>query len=259
MVGDKRMDDIFSDIGRAAEDATDFLERAERADRTRRCEWDGQSADGRKRREDLGREAFPWEGASDVRARLVDEICNEQVALMLQAFMRARVQVAATEYTDTAWAGKVTTILKHVVWTKMRGQVRRELALAAQWRQSFGCAVTAVMWDQELRRMEQEVTVEGLGALLARSRPARLAQPSSAKRQNRQPKPQQPIQPIANDDQALLFSSGTGAPFRGEAAGPIWPLGGATRPPLSLVFDRRRAPIFPAPRANPLWVTLPRR
>jgi hypothetical protein len=158
--------DIFDEIGQALSDASEFLERLESADRARRCIWDGQSADGRKHRSQLGYDAFPWEGASDVRTRLVDEIVNEQVALMMQSFLRARVQAAAMETNDTAWANKVTTLLKYVVWNRMKDQVRREMTLAAQWRQAFGCSVTSVMWDQQLRLMEQEVTIEGLAMLL---------------------------------------------------------------------------------------------
>jgi hypothetical protein len=48
----------------------------------------------------------------------------------------------------------------------MQDQVSREVRLAANWRQWYGASVTAVMWGQELRRMEQEVTTEGLAAVL---------------------------------------------------------------------------------------------
>jgi hypothetical protein len=158
--------EIFDEITQAVTDAGDFYSRMENAAAIRKAEWDGQSSDGRKHREALGREAFPWEGASDTRVRTVDEIVNEQAMLMLQAFTRARIQAAGMETSDAGWGMRMTTLLKYVLWTRMRGQMRRELALAAQWRQWFGASMTAVMWDQQLRRMEQEVTVEGLAVLL---------------------------------------------------------------------------------------------
>jgi hypothetical protein len=157
---------IFAELSQAARDAGRWFDRIERATQTRKCEWDGQSEDGRKHREDLGREPFPWDGASDARVRTVDEVVNEQSMLMLQAFTRSRIQATGTESNDMAWGQKVTTLLKYVLWTKMKSQLRRELSLAAQWRQWFGSSVTAIMWDQQLRKMEQTVTVEGLAMVL---------------------------------------------------------------------------------------------
>ena len=75
---------------------------------------------------------------------------------------------------------------------------------------------------------------------LARSRPARLAQPSSAKRQNRQPKPQQPIQPIANDDQALLYLLRNRRAFSGGSARADLALGGDSAPLALFSIDAAR-------------------
>ena len=160
------MSGFLEDLRQAATDAGDWFDRMERATHVRQCIWDGQSDDGRKHRDDIGREAFPWEGAADTRVRTVDEIVNEQAMLMLQSFVRSRIQAMGTESDDLSWGQKVTSVLKYVVWTKMKGQIRRELTLAAQWRQWFGSSVTCVMWDQQLRKMEQEITVEGLAAVL---------------------------------------------------------------------------------------------
>lgn len=159
-------DSILADVTQAATDAGDWYDRLETQFRTRRCEWDGQSPDGRKRREHIGREAFPWEGAADNRTRTVDEVVNEQVALMFSAFVRARITATGTESSDISWGQKVTTLLRYVVWTRMKGQLSLEIRLAANWRQWFGASVTAVMWDQQLRLMEQTLTVEGLATVL---------------------------------------------------------------------------------------------
>ncbi|MEI6035702.1 MAG: hypothetical protein WCS65_15665 [Verrucomicrobiae bacterium] len=161
------MSGFLDDLRQAATDAGDWFDRMERATDDRKCVWAGQSSDGRKHKAALGgRDAFPWEGAADTRVRTVDEITNEQVMLMFQSFVRARVQATGTETSDSAWGQKVTTVLKYVLWTKMKSQLRRELTLAAQWRQWFGASVTAIMWDQQLRKMEQVVSVEGLAAVL---------------------------------------------------------------------------------------------
>ena len=160
------MSGFLSDLQQAATDAGNWYARMDSATNTRGCIWDGQSEDGRKHREALGREAFPWEGAADTRVRTVDEICNEQAMLMFQAFSRSRIQATGINSDDCSWGQKVTSVLKYVIWTKMKGQMRREMTLAAQWRQWFGASVMSIMWDQQLRKMEQVVTTEGLAAVL---------------------------------------------------------------------------------------------
>lgn len=161
---------VLSNIREAVRDSWWYYTRIERAYSNRMCVWDGQSADGRKHAEDLGHEPFPWEGASDIRPRVIDEIVNEQVMMMWQAFSRGRMQVTGIETSDLEWGEKVSALLRYLLFNKMRGDVRRELSLAAQWRQWYGSSVTAVMWEQELRRMQQPVTVEGLAVLMENER-----------------------------------------------------------------------------------------
>ena len=55
------------------------LDRLAALDDIRYCRWEGQSDDGKKHsdmRRD-GNPAMPWEGASDVRVRLVDRTIND--------------------------------------------------------------------------------------------------------------------------------------------------------------------------------------
>jgi hypothetical protein len=102
-----------------------------------------------------------------MRPRVIDAALNEQVMLMMQAFTRANPQAVAMDSGDLEYAEKVSTLLKYVLWNQMRPQIRRELQLAANWRQTYGSAVTAVMWDQQLRRTSQEITLDGLATMLA--------------------------------------------------------------------------------------------
>ena len=97
------MSGFLSDLQQAATDAGNWYARMDSATNTRGCIWDGQSEDGRKHREALGREAFPWEGAADTRVRTVDEICNEQAMLMFQAFSRSRIQATGINSDDCSW------------------------------------------------------------------------------------------------------------------------------------------------------------
>jgi hypothetical protein len=158
---------LSAELIQSTRDAFWYYTRSEHAYASRLNVWSGQSADGRKHGSDLNAQPFPWEGASDMRPRVIDAALNEQVMLMMQAFTRANPQAVAMDSGDIEYAEKVSTLLKYVLWNQMRPQIRRELQLAANWRQTYGSAVTAVMWDQQLRRTSQEITLDGLATMLA--------------------------------------------------------------------------------------------
>ena len=64
------------------------------------CRWAGQSDDGRKRRESLGREPKPFEGASDNRIRLADMLVKEHEMEAVAAASRAIPKFTAMESGD---------------------------------------------------------------------------------------------------------------------------------------------------------------
>ena len=160
---------LSAELIQSTRDAFWYYNRSEQAYNTRLNLWNGQSADGRKHGSDLNAQPFPWEGASDMRPRVIDSAINEQVMLMMSAFTRANTQAVAMDSDDMEYAEKVSTLLKYVIWNQMRPQIRRELQLAANWRQTYGASVTAVMWDQQLRRTLQEITLDGLATMHAAS------------------------------------------------------------------------------------------
>ena len=69
-------------------------------DDIRLARWEGQSDDGKKysRNQRDGEGAFPFEGASDVRVRLVDSIINDLVMLLLNSWQLARIRAHARRY-----------------------------------------------------------------------------------------------------------------------------------------------------------------
>ena len=161
------LDVLTGELIQSTRDAFWYYSRSESAYHSRMNFWNGQSADGRKHGEDLQAMPFPWEGASDMRPRSIDAAVNQQVALMMQSFTRANVQALAIDSDDFEYAQKVSTFLKYMVWNRMREQIRRELQLAANWRQTYGASIMSVMWDQQLRRTSQQVTIQGLATMLA--------------------------------------------------------------------------------------------
>ena len=54
----------------------------------RRNYWNGKSRDHRKH----GADAFPWEGASDMEAHVIDERINRLVSLIMSSMSRANVR-----------------------------------------------------------------------------------------------------------------------------------------------------------------------
>ena len=71
--------------------------RVQEADNTRFAFWNGQSSDGKKHAADIGQQPFPWEGASDTRIRLADEVCNFMVNLGTSAVSKAALNVDGVE------------------------------------------------------------------------------------------------------------------------------------------------------------------
>ena len=100
-----------SALQEAVNDAAAFIERCRDAYDTRNCLWDGQSDDARKHGDDIGEEPFPWEGASDVRIHMVDEVVNDNRRILQTSLMRSQVQTTPLESKDAPAAAAKTRCL----------------------------------------------------------------------------------------------------------------------------------------------------
>jgi len=136
-----------------------------RAENTRFCKWADQQENGRKPELVDNLPAKPWGGASDTRQRLADELVVADVRLLKKVSRSAKLTVRGTEGSDMAAAGKVQIYLDHLRNVRMRANVAAETELAAQWRQTYGIAATAVTWRQEWSRVYDTITLEQLAAL----------------------------------------------------------------------------------------------
>jgi len=123
---------------------------------TRQCIWPGQSVDGKKWKHLQGREVFPFDGCSDMKIRTVEEVISDEVKILKAAFWRSTLQCVGMESTDEAHAAKVTTLLRWMYYTKCLRNLTIQTERVAQWRQTFGIAVTGIDWDQRAR-VEYEV------------------------------------------------------------------------------------------------------
>ena len=133
-------------------------------DDIRLARWDGQSDDGKKYSRNLGEgeQAFPFEGASDVRCRLVDQTINELVVLLVSSWQLARLRVSGTEVGDASRATTIQTLADWVVNNKMRADLLTEAELLSQYTQQFGWSVAHIGWERRLGIRPVSITLAEL-------------------------------------------------------------------------------------------------
>jgi len=127
-------------------------------DDIRLTRWDGQTDDGKKYSNNEGVTAFPFEGASDVRCRLVDQTINELVVLMVSSWNLARLRVSGTEYNDAATAGSIQNLANWVINNRMKAELARENELWAQYTQQFGWSAVHIGWERKLGIRNSTIT-----------------------------------------------------------------------------------------------------
>ena len=107
---------------------------ATKFDNIRFCRWTGQTDDGKKwsKWREEGSPAWPFEGASDVRLRLVDSTCNELSALLVTAFERSDIRAMPTNLQNLQVSSAAADLMHWVRDNKMANELRKEAELGAQ-------------------------------------------------------------------------------------------------------------------------------
>jgi hypothetical protein len=133
-------------------------------DNIRFCRWAGQTDDGKKHSENRseGDPAWPFEGASDVRTRLIDATCNEQTALLVAAFQKAEIRADGVNMTHVEQSQVATTLLRWIRDCKMPQQLYKEATLAAQYALQYGWSAFFVGWQQNISVRKQPVYMQEL-------------------------------------------------------------------------------------------------
>ena len=156
------IDEVRSQFQTAVEEGSSYFNLMTKLDDSRYCRWAGQAEDGRKYSKNLKKQAFPWDGASDVRAYLVDSLINDDVDIMRAADANCFLQVLPSNSNNDAMARAVTDVLGYVQRTLITEELNRERTLAAQWRQHYGSSVIGVDWLYELDSEQKTVTMQDL-------------------------------------------------------------------------------------------------
>ena len=139
----------------------------EELDDMRFCRWDGQSNDGKKYSDirNNGNPAMPFEGASDVRIRLIDRVINEVVALCVNTWKASKIKVTGNTIEDGAFAAASSTLLQHVIGGRLKIDSLREAKLLANYANTYGWSAVFVGWQQEIGKREQKITLEQIAEI----------------------------------------------------------------------------------------------
>lgn len=157
---------LSSEYRRSIEDG-DFSSSIERVDDIRFARWEGQSEDGKKHSElrPEGDPAFPFEGASDVRCRLIDRTINDIVSMLMTTFDRCQVKINGTEFNDYESAS-TSNILMGWLLQKFRPEIRREAELLAQYTHTYGWSAINIVWEQEQSVRLQRIRMDEIVMLV---------------------------------------------------------------------------------------------
>ena len=146
------------------------------------CRWPGQWPDGRKH--DLSNDphgaAIPWDGASDSRPFLVDDVINERTAMLNAAFWRAMVQQLGTggESDEAAYA---VALVEWLLFTKFPQMFMDEVELSSNYQETYGWCLLAPRWKRELGIKRLTLTMEMINSVASQAQQqvqaAQAAQP----------------------------------------------------------------------------------
>jgi hypothetical protein len=138
-----------------------------RFDNVRFARWDGQTDDGKKWSDSRpeGSPAWPFEGASDTRNRLIDSSCNELTALLTSAFSRSDLRAVGTELSDLTVSSIGTTLLKWVRDNKLRFELIKEARLLAQYALQYGWSALFIGWEQRVSKRDQPITLQQIAEM----------------------------------------------------------------------------------------------
>lgn len=145
--------------------------RVKDADNTRFAFWNGQSSDGKKHASDIGQQPFPWEGASDTRIRLADEVCNFMVNLSTSSIARAALNVDGIESSDIKTSGAVGLYLRWMLKTLMQPDFEEELELHSEYAAQYGWSVLHVTWERCYAQVPREINLQTLTGYLGADNP----------------------------------------------------------------------------------------
>ena len=126
----------------------------------RRNIWPGKSQDLRKNAPD----AFPWKGAADTEAHIINERINIYVAMFVTAMHRAQIRAYPVESGDIGRAKVVSSFLKWMVSSYIP-QFKRQMELGGNYLLERGIMISYVGWEKKDFTFKQRLSMEQLAQL----------------------------------------------------------------------------------------------
>ncbi len=131
-----------------------------RTDNVRLARWRGQSESGRKEQKYHSQEkVFPWDGCSDTRVRLVDQLVGEFKDLLVTAFRRGTLRAGATEANDAESAQVLTTLLRYYRENLLQQELHEAASLLADYGQQDGISFLQVGWRSESTKKKVPISL----------------------------------------------------------------------------------------------------
>ena len=127
----------------------------------RRNYWNGKTRDHRKH----GADAFPFEGASDMEAHVIDERITRLVALLMSALNRANVTAFPVEVGDVPRSKIVSSFLKWMISSGYINRFHQEMELGCNYLLERGILITHVGWQREDRKFLQSLDLSQIAQL----------------------------------------------------------------------------------------------
>ena len=137
-----------------------FLQDCRSAYDDRRNIWPGKSTDLRKNASD----AFPWKGAADTEAHIINERINTYIALFMTAMQRANIRANPQEPGDIGRSKVVSSFLKWMVSTYIP-QFKRQMELGGNYLLERGIMISYVGWQKKDFTFKQRLTLEQVGQI----------------------------------------------------------------------------------------------
>ena len=150
------VDELKNNFDKAKANLSFWMEKAEEGRECRFEEWSGKNGTGKK----IGPESFPFDGASDLSANLINPLIDGDVALLTQSLTQANLVAAPVESGDVASAKLVSEFLRWRMGSME--ELQREAAIGANYLLQNGLTFFGTSWRRETTRKFQTVTMDEL-------------------------------------------------------------------------------------------------
>jgi hypothetical protein len=145
---DFRVADVINEMDAACADAGWFLKTMQRNNQTMASWWSGKDYTGKKSNAP-GRDAKPFNGASDSDAFLAKTVIRKRNAMRVAGLARGALQVTPTGSDDARKAGLMRQVLRYFLNGPMKSEVLTQGVRAGSYADRYRCSLLYVGWKEE--------------------------------------------------------------------------------------------------------------